>query len=255
MDNNLPEPNNITPQMLEERLHLMQTLEGRTPEECRAIADVTLEHYAPRAATLGMRALKNELQELSMRYGYPDDYHRLKTMLRDAEANCNNIFQAFRFPICAILETLGIEYRFLYRMKSVYSIWRKMQRKGKTFDEVYDLFATRIVYKTPDTLQPLTAVIPGYHLQQPQPAPAPTFDPEVLTCWRIYATITAIYPIQPDRIKDWVTHPKPNGYQALHITCKGPGGNWIEVQIRSERMNYEAEYGTVAHWKYKAGNK
>lgn len=254
MDTNRPEQTAITPQMLEERLHIMQSLDGRGPEECRAIADATLEHYAPRAAALGMRALKNELQELSMRYGYPDDYRRLKALLREAEANCHTVFQTFRLPICSMLETLGIEYRFLCRMKSVYSIWRKMQRKGKTFDEVYDLFATRIVFKTPDQVPPLTALLPGYTLE-PQPAPTVTADPEVLTCWRIYAAITAIYPIQPGRIKDWVTHPKPNGYQALHITCKGPGGNWIEVQIRSERMDYEAEYGTVAHWKYKAGNK
>lgn len=241
---------------LEQRLLMMQNLEGKTPEKCRAIADETLNVYAPKAEEVGMHKLQGELQEMSMRMGYPDDYRELKRLLQEAEASCNLVFQTFKVPICALLEGLGIEFEFQYRMKSVYSIWRKMKKDGKTFDEVYDLFATRIVYKTPATVKPLTDIgLADYQLEPRPMDPDMLFDPEILTCWRIYAAITSIYRVQPDRIKDWITHPKPSGYQALQMTCMGPDCNWIEIQIRSERMNYEAEYGSAAHWKYKANNE
>lgn len=241
--------------MLEERLALMKSLDGKSLDECRRIADETLEVYAPKAEEIGMDKIQGELQELSMRYGYPDDYNSLKRLLQEAEASCHLVFETFKLPICALLEGLGIEFEFQYRMKSVYSIWRKMKKDGKTFDEVYDLFATRIVYKTPEKVEPLTGLgLTDYNLD-PAPISPEIFDPEILTCWRIYAAITAIYRVQPDRIKDWITHPKPSGYQALQMTCMGPDCNWIEIQIRSERMNYEAEFGNAAHWKYKANNE
>lgn len=240
---------------LEERLLLMKSLEGKSDEECKAIADETLNVYAPKAEEIGMHKLQGELQELSMKYGYAEDYRELKRLLQEAEASCHLVFETFKLPISALLEGLGIEFEFQYRMKSVYSIWRKMKKDGKTFDEVYDLFATRIVYKTPEKVKPLTDIgLAGYELD-PKPIDPSLFDAEILTCWRIYAAITAIYRVQPDRIKDWITHPKPSGYQALQMTCMGPDCNWIEIQIRSERMNYEAEYGSAAHWKYKASGE
>lgn len=242
-------------EMLEKRLELMKSLEGMPQEECRRIADETLEVYAPKAEEIGMHKIQGELQELAMRYGYPEDYRELKRLLQEAEASCHLVFETFKLPICAMLEGLGIEFEFLYRMKSVYSIWRKMKKDGKTFDEVYDLFATRIVYKVPEKVKPLTGIgLTDYQLD-PEPISPEMFDREILTCWRIYAAITAIYRVQPDRIKDWITHPKPSGYQALQMTCMGPDCNWIEIQIRSERMDYEAEYGNAAHWKYKANNE
>lgn len=255
MSENIDKQMTTVAEMLEERLALMKSLDGKSLEECRSIADETLEVYAPKAEEIGMHKIQGELQELSMRYGYPDDYRELKRLLQEAEASCHLVFETFKLPICALLEGLGIEFEFQYRMKSVYSIWRKMKKDGKTFDEVYDLFATRIVYKTPEKVEPLTGLgLTDYKLD-PEPISPAIFDPEILTCWRVYAAITSIYRVQPDRIKDWITHPKPSGYQALQMTCMGPDCNWIEIQIRSERMNYEAEFGSAAHWKYKASNE
>jgi len=243
-------------EMLEERLLLMKSLDGKSAEECRRLADETLEVYAPKAEVIGMHKLQGELQELSMKYGYPEDYRELKHLLQEAEASCHLVFETFKLPISALLEGLNIEFEFQYRMKSVYSIWRKMKKDGKCFDEVYDLFATRIIYKTPETLSPLTEIGLADYKLDPKPIdPNELFDAEILTCWRIYAAITSIYRVQPDRIKDWITHPKPSGYQALQMTCMGPDCNWIEIQVRSERMNYEAEYGSAAHWKYKASGE
>lgn len=190
-----------------------------------------------------------------MKYGYPEEYKDLKRLLQEAEASCQLVFDTFKLPICALLEGLGIKFEFQYRMKSVYSIWRKMKKYGICFDEVYDLFATRIIYKTPETLVPLTEIGEAEYKLDPEPPSLEIFDPEIVTCWRIYAAITSIYRVRPDRIREWITHPKPSGYQALQMTCMGPDCNWIEIQVRSERMNYEAEYGSAAHWKYKASTK
>lgn len=236
---------------LEERLLLMRSLEGRDAEECRRIADETLEHYSPRAEQLGLYTIQLELQELSVKYGYPDDYNHLTRMMQVTGRNCHHVFDTFKLPICSMMESLGIEYRFVYRMKSVYSIWRKMRKDGKSFDEVYDLFAARIIYKVPEEVKPLSEIGRRKYTLEPSPLPLSELDAEKLICWRIYTIITALYRVQPDRIKDWITTPKPSGYQALHLTCMGPDSNWIEIQVRSERMDYEAEHGVAAHWKYK----
>ena len=236
---------------LEERLALMRDLEGRDVEECRRIADDTLEHYSTRAEQLGLYAIQLELQELAVKYGYPEDYQHLKKLLDAPSSSYQHIFETFKLPLCSMLDSYGIEYKFIYRMKSIYSVWLKMKKDGKRFDEVYDLFATRIIYKVPETVKPLSEIGSKNYTLDPAPLPLSELDAEKLICWRIYTIITALYHVQAGRIKDWVTTPKPSGYQALHLTCMGPESTWIEIQIRSERMDYEAEHGNAAHWKYK----
>jgi GTP pyrophosphokinase len=204
----------------------------------------TLDNLAPEAERMGLYVLQHEMQDLAIKVGFPDDYRQIKSLLTESEVMCEIVFKTFTLPIKAMLDAIGLEYELEYRMKSVYSIWRKMRNDHKTFDDVYDLFASRIVYKPmplPET-QPLGDV---------NPKTEPFMDAEILTCWKIYNIILSLYRIHPDRIKDWVTHPKPSGYQALQLTVMGPDCNWIELQIRSERMNYEAEHGCAAHWKYK----
>lgn len=223
---------------------------------CRQLVDDVMERWAPEAERLGLASTQKELLELAVKVGYPDDYRRLKNLLQESEAMCENVFKTFALPIRAMLDDLGIEYTFLYRMKSVYSIWRKMRIDKKHFDDVYDLFATRIVYKVPDSApSPLAAPnllddIPG--MDRVRRATAEDMNLEQFYCWRIYNVLSMLYRIHPDRIKNWITHPKPSGYQALQLTVMGPDCNWIEIQIRSERMDYEAEHGAAAHWKYKA---
>lgn len=236
---------------LEQQLEIMRNLEGRSPEECKALADETLNQYAPVAEELGLSKIQRELEELSIMYGYPEDYADLKRLLQEAEKDCEPVFEAFKLPISALLKGQNIEFRFDYRMKSVYSVWHKIKKDHKFFNEIYDLFATRIIYKVPEHVKPLEQIGYANYTLKPQALPIDIFDPEILTCWRIYTAITAIYRVQPGRIKDWITTPKPSGYQALHLTCMGPYNKWIEIQIRSERMHQEAEHGTAAHWKYK----
>lgn len=241
--------------LLTERVSLLRNMNDKTVEERRALADDTIANYVNLAEELGEYQLHNELQDLSVRYGYPEDYKSIKRLLQEAEASCDLVFKTFRVPICGILDSMGIEYQFDHRMKSVYSIWKKMRKDNKQFDDVYDLFATRIVYKVPERLIPLENIgLTDYSLD-PKPLPLDFLDPEIITCYRIYTAITSIYRVQPDRIKDWVSHPKPSGYQALQMTCMGPDCNWIEIQIRSERMHHEAEYGAAAHWLYKKTGK
>lgn len=210
-----------------------------------SLVEDTLQVTAPEAEKLGLSALQHEMQDLAVKTGYPDDYRQIKNLLQESEAMCEIVFKTFTLPIRAMLDAIGLEYELEYRMKSVYSIWRKMRNDHKTFDDVYDLFASRIVYKP----LPLPEMQP---LGDVNPKVEPFMDAEILTCWKIYNIILSLYRIHPDRIKDWITHPKPSGYQALQLTVMGPDCNWIEMQIRSERMNYEAEYGVAAHWKYKA---
>lgn len=215
--------------------------------------DEILTHWAPLAERLGMAYEQYELQNLAVKLGFPDDYRQLKRLLLDSEMSCEMVFRTFALPIRAMLDEMGIEYEFKYRMKSVYSIWRKMRVDHKEFDDVYDLFATRIVYK-PQPVKPLEAANELDLLPEVAAVKSQTIaemDPEIVTCWRIYSVISMLYRIQHDRIKNWVTHPKPSGYQALQMTVMGPDCNWIEIQVRSERMDYEAEHGKAAHWRYK----
>lgn len=214
-----------------DRLHNMRTLDALTPFKQKRIAAETLYLYAPLADRLGLYDIKTELEDLSLRYEHPEEYKELKRQMQEAEANCALIFTTFKTPIMSLLDDLGLKYTFQYRMKTVYSIWRKIKSKHVSFDEVYDLFAARIVFEPSSP------------------------ENEKIDCWRIYAAITSIYKLHPERIRDWISHPKPSGYEALQVTVMGPDCNWIEVQIRSERMNEMAEEGMAAHWKYKTGGQ
>ena len=221
-----------------------------------AYVDEILSRWVPLAERLGMYAEQSRLQDLAVKLGYPDDYQRLESLLLDSRMTCEMVFHTFALPIRSMLDELGIEYELKYRMKSVYSIWRKMRVDNKEFDDVYDLFAARIVYKpqTADLLTPVEQLNVDDEAAAAMTATLADVNPEYLTCWRIYAVVAMLYRIQTHRIKNWVTHPKPSGYQALQLTVMGPDCNWIELQIRSERMDYEAEHGKAAHWLYKQEN-
>lgn len=214
-----------------DRLHNMRTLSALSTFKQKRIANETLYLYAPLAYRLGLFGIKSELEDLSLQYEHPDEYNEIKELIKDSEESRERLFATFSAPIISMVDGLGLKYTFKARMKSIYSIWKKMQTKHVSFEEVYDLFATRIVF-TPQSE-----------------------NTEKQDCWRIYAAITSVYKIHPDRIRDWISAPKSNGYEALHVTLMGPDGNWIEVQIRSERMDEQAEKGLAAHWKYKDGGK
>ena len=214
-----------------DRLHNMRTLGALTSFKQKRIANETLYLYAPLAYRLGLFNIKSELEDLSLKHEHPDEYNEIKDLIKDSEESRERLFATFSAPIISMVDSLGLKYTFKYRMKSIYSIWNKMQNKHVSFEEVYDLFAARIVF-TPESP-----------------------ETEKQDCWRIYAAITSVYKIHPDRIRDWISTPKSNGYEALHVTLMGPDGNWIEVQIRSDRMNDIAEKGLASHWRYKDGNK
>lgn len=228
--------------------------ESTAGEQLTKACDEAMEKWGPLAERLGMSKIQHEMLDLAVELGYPEDYKELKQLLQDSEAMCENVFKTFALPIHTMLDALGIEYTFKYRMKSIYSIWRKMRVDNKQFDDVYDLFATRIVYKPKDTITPLAAPASIDSEKEVNAVMSDTLsnmDPEHIYCWRIYTVISSLYRIHPDRIKNWITHPKPSGYQALQLTVMGPDCNWIEIQVRSERMDYEAEYGSANHWLYK----
>lgn len=237
-------------------LSLLRQMKEQSVSSAEALpaCDEAMEVYGPMAEELGLHHEQREMLNLAVELGHPEDYQKLKRMLFDSEAMCEIVFKTFSLPICSMLDSLGLEYTFKYRMKSVYSIWRKMRVDHKEFDDVYDLFATRIVYKTPS--QPLNLNAGNKVEQLPEVAQIKEqtlqdIDAERLWCWKVYTVISSLYRIHPDRIKNWITHPKPSGYQALQLTVMGPDCNWIEIQIRSERMDYEAEYGCANHKLYK----
>lgn len=224
-----------------------------TEEVLQYVNDV-LKNWVPIAEEIGMAQEQAKMQNLCVKLGYPEDYRKLKKLLADSEASCEIVFKTFALPIEAMLSDLGIEYTFKYRMKSVYSIWRKMRIDNKEFDDVFDLFAARIVYKPKETIDALmddNTIDGEEEVRAVKEWQLKGLDAEKFYCWRIYTVISALYRIHPDRIKNWITHPKPSGYQALQLTVMGPDCNWIEIQIRSERMDYEAEHGIAAHWRYK----
>ncbi len=210
-----------------DRLHNMRTLSSMSPTKQYKITGETLYIYAPLAHRLGLFAIKTELEELCFKYEHPDTFANLTRKIEETAPERNKIYENFAVPVIESLDKMGIEYEMRARVKSVYSIWNKMQKKNIEFGEVYDLFAVRIVFE----------ILPGVD--------------EKKRCWDIYSAITDIYKLRPDRIRDWVSHPKANGYQALHLTVMGPDGKWIEIQIRSRRMDDIAEKGFAAHWKYK----
>jgi len=210
-----------------DRLHNMRTLSSMAPAKQFKITGETLYIYAPLAHRLGLFAIKTELEELCFKYEHPDIYAELTRKIEETAPERNKIYEHFAEPVIKALDRMGIQYEMRARVKSVYSIWKKMEAKGISFEEVYDLFAVRIIFE----------VTPGMD--------------EKKQCWDIYSAITDIYKLRPDRIRDWLSHPKSNGYQALHLTVMGPDGKWIEIQIRSRRMDDIAEKGFAAHWKYK----
>ncbi|MBP5715968.1 MAG: HD domain-containing protein [Bacteroidales bacterium] len=214
-----------------DRLHNMRTLSALSPFKQKRIANETLYLYAPLAYRLGLFEIKSELEDLSLKYEHPEEYEELSQKLKESAESRDRLFATFSAPIIGMLDGLGLKYTLKARMKSLYSIWNKMRTKHIPFEEVYDLYAARIVF-TPQTE-----------------------DSEKTDCWRIYTAITSIYKLHPDRIRDWISHPKSNGYEALHVTLMGPDGNWLEVQIRSERMDEIAEHGLAVHWKYKRGKQ
>lgn len=210
-----------------DRLHNMRTLASMPEHKQVKIASETLYIYAPLAHRMGLHAIKTELEDLSMKYEHPEEYEVIARKIEAYKKQFSALFEEFIKPIRQKLENNRYEYTITARTKSVYSVWLKMQRRNISFDEIYDLLAVRIVFK-------------------------PIADqPEKWQCWNIYSLITDIYSPKPERIRDWVSVPKANGYEALHLTVMGPEGQWFEVQIRSERMDEIAEKGLAAHWKYK----
>ena len=212
-----------------DRLHNMRTLDSMPPQKQYKIAGETLYIYAPLAHRLGLFAIKTELEDLSFRYNHPDAYQRIHELIVESEAKRNDFFARFSAPIRQRLDNMGLTYEFSARVKSCYSIWKKMEAKHIPFSEVYDLYAARIVFECDHEAD------------------------EKRICWNIYSEITDLYRLHPERTRDWVSTPKGNGYRALHITVMGPDGDWVEVQIRSRRMDDIAERGFAAHWKYKIG--
>lgn len=212
-----------------DRLHNMRTLGSMLPSKQYKIAGETLYIYAPLANRLGLNRIKTELEDLSFKYEHPETYKEIQDKLEATQAERDSLFEEFTAPIRTQLDKMGIPYRILARIKSPYSIWNKMQTKHITFEEIYDILAVRIIF-TPRNE-----------------------EEELNDCFDIYVAFSKIYKPHPDRLRDWVSHPKANGYQALHVTLMSNKGQWIEVQIRSERMDDVAEQGFAAHWKYKEG--
>lgn len=214
-----------------DRLHNMRTLGSQAVNKRYKIAGETLYIYAPLANRLGLNAIKTELEDLSFKYEHPEEYAIIQEKLKLTEEARNSVFDEFTAPIRKKLDEMGLRYEIKARVKSPYSIWNKMQNKHIPFEEIYDILAVRIIFEPNDAMS------------------------ELNECFNIYVSISKIYTSHPDRIRDWVSHPKANGYQALHVTLMSNKGEWIEVQIRSLRMDEIAEKGFAAHWKYKDGDK
>ena len=214
-----------------DRLHNMRTLGSQAVNKQYKIAGETLYIYAPLANRLGLNSIKTELEDLSFKFEHPEEYAAIEEKLEATKAERDTVFDEFAAPIRAQLDNLGLKYEIKQRIKSPYSIWRKMQTKHIPFEEIYDILAVRIIFEPED------------------------IDTELNDCFDIYVKLCKIYTSHPDRTRDWVSHPKANGYQALHVTLMSKQGEWIEVQIRSRRMDDIAEKGFAAHWKYKDGEK
>jgi len=213
---------------LADRLHNMRTLGSMSREKQLKIASETSYIYAPLAHRLGLYELKSELEDLSLKYTQPEVFDEIVQGLKEGKRERTRYVNEFIRPIREALEDDGFDFEIFGRPKAVHSIWNKMRTKHVAFEEVYDLFAIRIILKTPQ-------------------------EREKEDCWRVYSMITDVYRPSPERLRDWISVPKGNGYEALHTTVMGPGGRWVEVQIRSARMNEIAEKGLAAHWKYKEG--
>ena len=210
-----------------DRLHNMRTLEHMAPNKQYKIAGETLYIYAPIAYRLGLNKIKMELENLSFKYEHPEEYAAIEEKLAMTQAEREKLFADFTAPIKKKLDEMGVKYTLSGRIKSPYSIWRKMQTKHLAFDEIFDILAVRIIFEPKNPKE------------------------EANECFNIYIALSHLYRNHPDRFRDWVNQPKTNGYQALHMTLMSNHGEWVEVQIRSQRMNDIAEQGVAAHWKYK----
>lgn len=211
---------------LADRLHNMQTLDSMPPDKQLKIASETIYIYAPLAHRLGLFNIKTEMEDLAMKYTDSVAYNTISNKLKETEKDRNRFINRFIYPIRKALNEEGIKFNIQARTKSIHSIWNKMKNKEIPFEEVFDLFAVRIIIDTPP-------------------------EKEKTDCWRVYAIITDIYRPKQDRLRDWISIPKANGYESLHITLMSRSGKWVEVQIRSVRMDEIAEKGYAAHWKYK----
>ena len=211
-----------------DRLHNMRTLEFMQVNKQYKIAGETLYIYAPIAYRLGLSKIKTELENLSFKYEHPEEYARIEKKIAKTQQERDILYTEFTHPICEQLDKMGYDYHIIGRVKSPYSIWNKMQKKHVAFEDIYDILAVRIIF-----------------------TPREGKD-ENNECFDIYIALTKLYNAHPDRLRDWVNKPRTNGYKALHATFMSQRGEWIEVQIRSEKMNEVAEKGIAAHWKYKS---
>ncbi|MCR5849140.1 MAG: RelA/SpoT family protein [Bacteroidaceae bacterium] len=212
---------------ISDRLHNMRTLGSQLPGKQYKIAGETLYIYAPLANRLGLNKIKEELEDLSFSYEHPEEYNNIKEKLAGMREHLTTIFDQFTEPIRQKLDETGLRYEIKARIKAPYSVWNKMQTKHVEFDEIYDILAVRIIFETEKGMD------------------------ETAECFKIYDIVSTIYKPHPDRLRDWVHNKKANGYQALHTTLMSKSGKWVEVQIRSRRMDDIAEQGFAAHWKYK----
>ena len=212
---------------ISDRLHNMRTLGSQLPGKQYKIAGETLYIYAPLANRLGLNKIKEELEDLSFSYEHPEEYRSIKEKLAGMREHLTTIFDQFTAPIRQKLDETGLRYEIKARIKAPYSVWNKMQTKHVEFDEIYDILAVRIIFETEKGMD------------------------ETAECFKIYDIVSTIYKPHPDRLRDWVHNKKANGYQALHTTLMSKAGKWVEVQIRSRRMDDIAEQGFAAHWKYK----
>lgn len=211
---------------LADRLHNMRTLDSMPKEKQLKIASETTYLFAPLAHRLGLYAVKSELEDLALKYTESEAYRDIARKLRETRSKRDRFVRDFVEPLKAEIEKTGLQFEIKGRPKSINSIWNKMKKQGIDFEEVYDLFAVRIILES--------------ELEHEKP-----------DCWRVYSIVTDIYQPNPNRLRDWISTPKANGYESLHTTVMGPGGRWVEVQIRTRRMDEIAEKGFAAHWKYK----
>ncbi|HVY74645.1 MAG TPA: bifunctional (p)ppGpp synthetase/guanosine-3',5'-bis(diphosphate) 3'-pyrophosphohydrolase [Puia sp.] len=213
---------------LADRLHNMRTLDSMKRDKQLKIASETVYVFAPLAHRMGLYNIKTELEDLAMKYLEPEEYKEIARKLAETKRERSRYINEFIKPLRDHLAESGFDFEIFGRPKSIHSIWTKMRKKGVTFEEVYDLFAIRIIINSPP-------------------------EREKADCWKVYSIITDEYSPSPERLRDWLSNPKSNGYEALHTTVMGPQGKWVEIQIRSKRMNEIAEKGLAAHWKYKEG--
>jgi len=214
---------------LSDRLHNMRTMDSMKKEKQLKIASETIWVYAPLAHRMGLYNIKTELEDLAMKYMEPDTYREIAKKLSETKRERTKYINEFVRPLKEKLSLTDLQFDIFGRPKSIHSIWHKIKKKGVSFEEVYDLFAIRIILDVP-------------------------LEKEKEACWKVYSMVTDEYLPSPERLRDWLSNPKSNGYEALHTTVMGPDGKWVEVQIRSKRMNEIAEKGLAAHFKYKEGS-